>query len=1104
MRRSWSALAPALMCALFLLIRPTTAQEPPAPTPRGQIITQLGWAEAAADDPVALAMAQARRRARIAALVAPVDAIKAEALRLDGARDLLESQLDAQTRRPPKAQRLTTTHLLARQAAQAGVLEAQRSAISQGVSRLELERSWLAEQAAAVAAAAKQRLADQEAARIAEQKRLQDENRRKEEQERKLREAETQRQAAQAELDSIRERERLTKDAQLKQLLNEQGALAERALKRAAEKVELSKSLQVKRDAEVEAFVAARDALNVFTDGLPSTPEALARIAVKEIDPVFAQVRSARRKHRDDMLAAQDVLADARVKRDEAIAAQRDADTRLAQLELSQGDRGGTELGRVGVELARTRAKLTHAELELAELRLSDAVERVGLLADALLFYNTTLERLLPSVSAAAANGFYSPLRDENWYETRRSFQFALMRTARWATARATQLVALPEQVTSVSFWAWVSGFILRLGAAMVLVYMARSQGQRAVRFFTDVLMRRRAMRARATAAIRFSAALRALLLPVLFYISSLWLLSYLTPLLWEATYVRWLVHAFYSYQCLITLVSALVMPRVVREAMLGGRGLDADDLLRDASHADEGDVQRSRKLVRSVKIVLGFWLLNTYVPAGLVAWMGHSVIWRLVSLALFWGFLLVLYSVLSTWRDEIAAGFERIAAPRLPRAATFVSQNKDRLWGVLVVAIASIYVIAYEVAGFVRRVVVDSELWVRLNNFVFRKTIEYKRRGEKDEDEEAGSARVASLPQAYREAFVIAPLTGEPWQPRAADLAAIERERSRWAMRRYQGSMVLAGEPGLGKTSLLEQAAQALGEHPTLRDRPRHHLALADKQLDEAHVLSMLCGLFGLVDAPRDREASIAALLEAPPAIVTIDDIHHLFLRTISGFDSMDTFLEVVHRTDSRHLWVMTCGHFAWSYLQRVRPRAAYVGATILMQRWSEAEIQQLIDERNMGTGMQIDFDDLVITREDGEDYSYEVVKTAQGYFRLLHEFSQGNPAVAMTYWLRSLRVCDEPDKLRVGLFRQPTQRITPELGDDYWFALAALVQHGGLDAKQVAEITNTDVGFSTMALSYFEELDIVRREGRRFVMRPLLQRQILKTLLDANFLYE
>ena len=187
------------------------------------------------------------------------------------------------------------------------------------------------------------------------------------------------------------------------------------------------------------------------------------------------------------------------------------------------------------------------------------------------------------------------------------------------------------------------------------------------------------------------------------------------------------------------------------------------------------------------------------------------------------------------------------------------------------------------------------------------------------------------------------------------------------------------------------------------------------------------------------------------------------------------------------------------------MRRRAHYFGKILELEPWSEDELEELIGNRNLVTGTTINFTDLVVTRDEGEDFSYEVVKSARGYFRLLHEFSQGNPRVALTYWLRSLRPGAEEGTLQVGLFRAPPARVTAEFADNYWFALTAIAQHGGLAPAEIAEVINAELGFCEMAINYFEEMDMVRVDARgRAHLTALYFRQVMRKLTDSNYLYD
>src|SRR5690606_2811676 len=115
----------------------------------------------------------------------------------------------------------------------------------------------------------------------------------------------------------------------------------------------------------------------------------------------------------------------------------------------------------------------------------------------------------------------------------------------------------------------------------------------------------------------------------------------------------------------------------------------------------------------------------------------------------------------------------------------------------------------------------------------------------------------------------------------------------------------------------------------------------------------------------------------------------------------------------------------------------------------WSEAEIQQLIRARDALAGLPLSFSELMVAHENDDQY-YEIVKTSNGYFRLLHEFSDGNPRVALLYWLRSLKYDANREAMQVSLFQRPTPGVLTGVSNDHLFALAAIAQHGSLAASE------------------------------------------------------
>ncbi len=48
----------------------------------------------------------------------------------------------------------------------------------------------------------------------------------------------------------------------------------------------------------------------------------------------------------------------------------------------------------------------------------------------------------------------------------------------------------------------------------------------------------------------------------------------------------------------------------------------------------------------------------------------------------------------------------------------------------------------------------------------------------------------------------------------------------------------------------------------------------------------------------------------------------------------------------------------------------------------------------------------------------SSQIVRTSRGYFRMLWDFTDGNPRLATHFWLRSLVPDDEKNRVRVHLW--------------------------------------------------------------------------------------
>ncbi|MFU8805197.1 MAG: AAA family ATPase, partial [Bradymonadaceae bacterium] len=833
------------------------------------------------------------------------------------------------------------------------------------------------------------------------------------------------------------------------------------------------------------------------------------RVVEAKADSIFDEVLDFRRQARRELRESLGAMSEAHALRQAAVKDVEEARDELVEVEARLASLDETDLGSQQRAVAELRVKLQERRLQMAEdVELAHEQKHL-VVQERAQFYHETVESVLTRISRSRRSEFFSMQRSANWSDAFDGVGIAIYNFSSKAGERLEQVIALPGKLFSPEVLGWLMFLAFRLALFPIAYVVGKDYGPRLLRRLTDQLLKRRFFRAQAGATIKVAEILRALLTPAMFYVAVYVLLDYVVVLLPEMQLPRWIVDAVFIYWVVMTVVQVLVLPRGYRERMSEGPSPNMKDIGKSKDSLDalidvvNLEINRARKLVSSVRIVLIFWLLGRYIPEIVIQFMGHSLIWWAVDRIFTLGFIGVVYYVLSAWKDDIAHVFERLAKERMPRAVFVVKNHKDRIYGVLLIGAASLYVVAREGARLIRAWVIDTEWSRRVSNFMFRKKIELQQRERDKEEFDTVTINPSTLvPDEYTAFFEDGPLTTETYRVSRADSAEkINRRYRMWLQSGRQGSVAFVGESGLGKTTVFNQIFADWSEK---KDRDVQYVQIIEKCQGEENVRVFLSRLFNLKVVPRDRRELIEAVKAQPPRVLILDDCHHLFFRRIGGFRAIDLFFDVVNTTDGRHFWILSFNSFAWSYLNRMRNRQHYFGEVIKISPWTESEIRQLILSRDAMVDIPISFADLVVTHET-EDEHYEIVKTSEGFFRLLHEFCQGNPRVALLFWLRSLKL-DQGKQLQVSLFRRPPYAVLASISDQYLFALAAVAQHGGLSAREASVIIHADHGLCEMAMNFMVESDIITVDPRtaRATISTLYFRAVLKQLGDSNFIYE
>ncbi len=498
-------------------------------------------------------------------------------------------------------------------------------------------------------------------------------------------------------------------------------------------------------------------------------------------------------------------------------------------------------------------------------------------------------------------------------------------------------------------------------------------------------------------------------------------------------------------------------------------------------------DEKRRSEVLRSVRtmmrVVVG--ILVMLVLSERLVGRGH-LYYLVVRFA--WIFVVgAAVMLLARWRRPIADAYLALGAKG--RLNTLVERARDRWYGVFVSAAAFVLLAGRALLRVGRDFAMGFDQTRRALAFLFRRRVE--KHAEQLGYAEAG---LDELPSRVVELFAEAPI-GDATSAigHYPGLDRLQAMIGPWLEDDVGASFLLTGEKGMGKTSWLHRIDA--GEIPI------DHISLTHRVRSEARLVQTLAKELNFT---LERDAGISALrkglLSGSKRIVTIDLGQNLFLGMVGGYDTFESFVSLVESTCDRVFWVCSVSAFAWDHIAAVRPDLVVFRGHEALAAWSEEQLGKMLRVRTAAAGVEVVYDDLLLTSRDASDPARRV-ETAEQYTRLLWDYSDGNPRVALHFWLRSL-VPESERRLRVRLFRGPTSADLDTLGERSRFLLAAIVVHENLSLQEAADVTRYAKAVCRLHLERLHDEGILRRSHGRYRLTTRWHRAVVRFLKRGNLL--
>ncbi len=246
-------------------------------------------------------------------------------------------------------------------------------------------------------------------------------------------------------------------------------------------------------------------------------------------------------------------------------------------------------------------------------------------------------------------------------------------------------------------------------------------------------------------------------------------------------------------------------------------------------------------------------------------------------------------------------------------------------------------------------------------------------------------------------------------------------------------------GERGAGKSVFVRRLAASLEE-----------VTVHCVECPEEGVEALFAEFAKIAEAPGSTGEDLAqAVRKLGRCVIVIDDVQRLVVPAVNGLRDLDAFTRFSRDVGGGISWVVTIGSAAWQFIRRARRDRVSFEQVITLPAWSEEQLGELIRGQCAVAQVAPSFEGLVVPRQN-EPLPDQGDRTEASYYRLLWDFSRGNPAVAM-YAFRESLFRDEHDAVVVRLFKEPSPEEVEGLTLSQLFVLRTVVQ---LELAVVPEI--------------------------------------------------
>jgi|GEM_PF-1614138 len=358
----------------------------------------------------------------------------------------------------------------------------------------------------------------------------------------------------------------------------------------------------------------------------------------------------------------------------------------------------------------------------------------------------------------------------------------------------------------------------------------------------------------------------------------------------------------------------------------------------------------------------------------------------------------------------------------------------------------------------------------------------------------------VNKLPFIYQRLFRSETLTNESFfSGNQTALETLTTAYNLWENDRYRTTIII-GEKGSGKTSLLNYFSK------------KKKISSQTITLRIKKTIYTNAQLFAFLSEEFSKElTSVDALINflntSKKQSIIIENLQHLYIRKINGFEALHTLLEVIALTETNIFWMTTCSKYSYNYLNKTIFLSEQFTTVIDLDDANIEILIEAISVRHKASGYGLYFEEppkeFLSKKYQKENSELERQKFLErDFYEDLFKISKNNFKIAFMYWLRSATSV-QGSKIHLRSLKEIDLSFIEHLSTGKLFVLNIILHHEQLKLEHIADILGLNTNeIKRLTNSLFEDGLLIKNE-EYFTINTLLYRQVIALLKSKNFIH-